>query len=317
MKGFSFYYRYFQLLFPLLLSNLLVRPFLRRPKYDKKYRISICGIFKNESPFLKEWIEFHEMIGVEHFYLYNNNSEDNYKEVLLQYIDKGLVTLIDWPYDQAQIAAYQNFYETYRHETQWVSFLDIDEFFCPRYAKTLPEWLDKMDKYPVLVLYWRMFGTSGKLHHNIDQLVLEQYSVSWDHLYHCGKCLVNTDYDISVFDTSTHHLTRVKYPLFGGLFNVTVFPANQFGWFVFDPIHFGRFFDESKYSIQINHYWSKAWDVYEKKRRMTDVYFKENPKLNLSYFYEHEHENRTENHTIFRFLMQLKLKMGLFDYENN
>lgn len=317
MKGFSFYYRYFQLLFPLLLSNLLVRPFLRRPKYDKKYRISICGIFKNESPFLKEWIEFHEMIGVEHFYLYNNNSEDNYKEVLLQYIDKGLVTLIDWPYDQAQIAAYQNFYETYRHETQWVSFLDIDEFFCPRYAKTLPEWLDKMDKYPVLVLYWRMFGTSGKLHHNVDQLVLEQYSVSWDHLYHCGKCLVNTDYDISVFDTSTHHLTRVKYPLFGGLFNVTVFPANQFGWFVFDPIHFGRFFDESKYSIQINHYWSKAWDVYEKKRRMTDVYFKENPKLNLSYFYEHEHENRTENHTIFRFLMQLKLKMGLFDYENN
>ena len=248
---------------------------------------------------------------------YNNNSDDNYQEILLPYIKRGLVTLIEWPYDQAQIKAYQNFYETYRHDTQWVSFLDIDEFFCPRYEETLIEWLMKHDKYPVLVVYWRMFGTSGKLHHNYDQLVLEQYSVSWDHLYHCGKCLVNTDYDISVFDTSTHHLTRVKCPILGGLFKITVFPANQFGWFVFDPIHFSIFFNESKFTIQINHYWSKAWDVYEKKRRMTDVNFKENPKINMSYFYEHEHENRAVDHTIVRFLMQLKLKMGLFKYENN
>lgn len=317
MKSFSFYYRYFQLLFPLLLSNLLARPFLRKPKYDKKYRISICGIFKNEASFLKEWIEFHEMIGIEHFYLYNNNSEDSFMEVLQPYIDRGLVTLVDWPYDQAQIRAYQNFYETYRNETQWVSFLDIDEFFCPKYETTITEWLGKRDKYPVLVIYWRMFGTSGKLNHNKEKLVLEQYSVSWDHLYHCGKCLVNTDYDISVFDTSTHHLTRVKYPLFGGLFYFTVFPANQFGWFVFDPIHFSHLYNESKCSIQINHYWSKAWNIYEKKRRMTDVYFKENPKINMEYFYEHEHENRAVDYVIFRFLMKLKLKMGLFDYENN
>ena len=301
----------------LLFQNFILRFFLRKPKYTKKYRISICGIFKNEAPFLKEWIEFHEMIGVEHFYLYNNNSEDNYKEVLQPYMDKGLVSLIDWPYDQAQIKAYQNFYETYRHETQWVSFLDIDEFFCPRYERTLTNWLAKYDKYPVLVIYWRMFGTSGQLYHQSDQLVIEQYSVSWDHLYHCGKCLVNTDYDISVFDTSTHHLTRVRYPLLGGLFRWTMFPVNQFGWFVFDPIFFSHFDHDSNYTIQINHYWSKAWDVYEKKRRMTDVYFKVNPKLNMDYFFEHEENNRTTNHVIFRFLMQLKLKMGLYKYENN
>ena len=301
----------------LLCCNTIVRLFLKKPKYNKKYKVAICGIFKNEASFLKEWIEYHEMIGVEHFYLYNNNSEDDYKEVLLPYINRGLVTLVDWPYDQAQIKAYQNFYETYRHETQWVSFLDIDEFLCPRYEQTLTEWLFKNDKYPAIVIYWRMFGTSGKLHHNNDQLVLEQYSVSWDHLYHCGKCLVNTDYEIAVFDPSTHHLTRVKYPILGGLLKITMFPANQFCWFVFDPIHFSGFYDESKFTIQINHYWSKAWDVYEKKRRMTDVYFKENPKINMSYFYEHEHENRTEDHTIFRFLMQLKLKLGLFKYESN
>ena len=59
-------------LFKLVVLNLFVRFFLRHPKYNKKYKISICGIFKNESCFLKEWIEYHEILGVEHFYLYNN-----------------------------------------------------------------------------------------------------------------------------------------------------------------------------------------------------------------------------------------------------
>ena len=296
----------------LLLCNLIVRPFLRRPDYTKKYRISICGIFKNEAPYLKEWVEYHEMIGIDHFYLYNNKSEDGYINVLQPYIDRGLVTLVDWPYDQAQIKAYRHFYETYRNETQWVSFLDIDEFFCPRYEKNLSDWLSKNDKYPVLLIYWRMFGTSGKLYHNVDDLVIGQYTVSWDRLYHWGKCLINTDYDIAEFTATVHHFPKVKFPLFGKSLIVKVLPANQFGWFVDDPWHLSALYREDRFSIQVNHYWSKAWDVYEGKRRMTDVYFKKNPKLDLSYFYEHEHENRIMDHTIYRFLMQLKLKMGFY-----
>ena len=158
-----------------------------------------------------------------------------------------------------------------------------------------------------------MFGTSGKIRHSKEELVIEQYINSWDHLYHCGKCLINTDYDISVFDTTTHHLTRVKFPIVGNLFHLIVPPVNSFGWFVFDPVHFSLFYNERYSTIQINHYWSKSWDVYEKKRRMTDVYFKENPKLNMSYFYEHEYENRACDYTIFRFIMQLKLKMGFYN----
>ena len=42
-----------------------------------KYYFSICAIFKDESLSIKEWIEYHKLIGVEHFYLYNNNSTDS------------------------------------------------------------------------------------------------------------------------------------------------------------------------------------------------------------------------------------------------
>ena len=90
-------------------------------------------------------------------------------------------------------------------------------------------------------------------------------------------------------------------------------PANQFGWFVDDPFHYSWLYDEKRFSIQVNHYWSKAWDVYEKKRQMSDVFFKSNPKKDLRYFYEHEYNNRTTDMTIYRFIMQLKLKLGLSD----
>ena len=46
----------------------------------KSYNVSACAIFQNEAPYLKEWIEYHRLIGVEHFYLYNNGSTDNYDE---------------------------------------------------------------------------------------------------------------------------------------------------------------------------------------------------------------------------------------------
>ncbi|MCI9362446.1 MAG: glycosyltransferase family 92 protein, partial [Hungatella sp.] len=84
---------------------------------DKKYKVSICAIFKDESSVLREWIEYHLIVGVEHFYLYNNDSIDNYKEILDPYINKGIVTLIEWPGKQRQISAYEDSIEQYSGET--------------------------------------------------------------------------------------------------------------------------------------------------------------------------------------------------------
>ena len=37
----------------------------------------------------REWVEFHRLVGVERFFLYNNFSEDNHMEVLAPYIEEG------------------------------------------------------------------------------------------------------------------------------------------------------------------------------------------------------------------------------------
>ena len=66
----------------------------------------------------------------------------------------------------------------------------------------------------------------------------------------------------------------------------------------------------SKSTIQINHYFTKAWDIYSTKRNKTDVYFKKNPKLDYSYFYKYELKCVSVDYTIFRFIIKLRISRG-------
>src|SRR5271167_2905681 len=98
----------------LIISLPLIAGHHKKPHY--KYDLSACMIFRDEAPCLKEWIEFHVLLGVEHFYLYNNLSQDNYKEVLQPYVNSGIVELIEWnqeshnvgEWDAIQVAAYND-----------------------------------------------------------------------------------------------------------------------------------------------------------------------------------------------------------------
>jgi hypothetical protein len=266
---------------------------------SRKYEISICAIFKNEAPFLKEWLEFHLMLGIDHFYLYNNNSEDDYLDVLKPYIDCGKVTLTEWPENPGQISSYKHFYNTYREETRWVSFLDLDEFICPKLVTSLKVWIQKYAKYPVVLIYWKMFGTSGKMHHDYNKTVTEQYTVSWPKLYNVGKLFYNTQYDISDFPLGMMHEISVKF------LGLHIPPINIFGKFVKYGIHRanGKGFD-----IQVNHYWSKAYDAYEAKHSRGDAAFGVSPR-NYDYFISHEVRNTSSDYTIMRFVVQLKQQL--------
>ena len=57
------------------------------------------AVFKNESMYLKEWIDFHLLAGIEHFYLYDNSTTDDPSSVLKKYIEEEKVTYIKWEVD--------------------------------------------------------------------------------------------------------------------------------------------------------------------------------------------------------------------------
>lgn len=277
--------------------------------HEKKYRVAIAAIFKNEAPYLKEWIEFHRIIGVDHFYMYNNNSEDNGVEILESYICKGIVTLKEWPQNQAQMAAYRDAVENYKEEANWIGFIDIDEFVVPNTEKYLYTILENFKNRPAILLYWNFFCTSGFLKRDRKRLVTEDFTVCMPKYYRLGKCFYNTAYEIDFTlakNACLHHELWTCLPKKcgeGGVFP----PINVYDEPAFNNRHI---LGKSRMPVHINHYFSKSFQEYHDKMNKSDVYHKKNPH-DLPYLLWHENHCNTVNVSAYRYLIELKLAMEM------
>lgn len=140
--------------------------------------LSVCTVFRDEAEYLAEWLEWHILKGVNHFYLYNHRSKDNYLEVLEPYVKERLVTLIQWPNDPPQFSAYRDAIRSFRHDTEWMAFLDVDEFLDGTLYPVMSTWLLGMKEHVGAVgLHWRLFGSNGYLT-KTDGLVTERFTKS-------------------------------------------------------------------------------------------------------------------------------------------
>ena len=130
-------------------------------KNRTKCTLSICAILKDEAPYLIEWLEFHQIVGVERFYLYDNSSSDHAKDLVESYIKSGVVVWHEWPIIQGQLPAYKHCLQNYQEETEWVAFIDLDEFLFPTEDDDLRKVLEDYRDYPAVVVNWLVFGSSG------------------------------------------------------------------------------------------------------------------------------------------------------------
>lgn len=46
------------------------------------HELAICAVLKDESRDLEEWLDFHDGVGVTHFYLYDDDSQDDPGKIL-------------------------------------------------------------------------------------------------------------------------------------------------------------------------------------------------------------------------------------------
>ena len=64
------------------LRALRLRRQMRNTRVAPRHYLAVCAIAKNEGAYFAEWIEWHLSQGVEKFYIYDNESTDNTREVL-------------------------------------------------------------------------------------------------------------------------------------------------------------------------------------------------------------------------------------------
>lgn len=230
-------------------------------KKKSLYQLAVATVFRNEAAYLKEWIEFHRLVGVEHFYLYSNLSTDDYQAVLKPYLQAGIVDLFEWPYESQdgktwnaiQCSAFCHALKKAKKQTKWLAFLDTDEFLFPVQEDNLVHFLKNYEDCAGICVNWQMYGTSGVakvLPHElqIERLLLKAPSDYIENTY--VKSIVQPRFVETVKDP---HIVRYKSSYFQVNADRLRFSNSTSPYITIDK-------------IRINHYWSRdEWFFYNVK----------------------------------------------------
>lgn len=231
------------------------------------YELGIVTLFRNEANYLKEWIEYHRMLGVDHFLLYNDRSVDDWAKVLEPYMNSNLVEVIDWHlppgiplFPTWQVAAYQDGLRRSKENTKWLAFIDVDEFILPKKTKTILECLNQFfpDADGVYIC-WRNFGTNN-VYIKPGEPILTRLTAA-SHPLHprnaAGKSIVKVDKVVPDQVWSPHHLVlKQSAQYYNGSGRPLYFEGTDLR---VDPQHTSDF-------IQINHYVMRDENFYQNVR---------------------------------------------------
>ncbi|MBF2734968.1 MAG: glycosyltransferase family 92 protein [Betaproteobacteria bacterium AqS2] len=125
---------------------------------------------KNVAADIDEWIRFHELAGVRHFYLYDNGSTDGTAARARRHDGaEAAVRVFPWKMRGAaggrlagdQELAYVHAILNYGPRHRWMAFIDADEFIFPRRHDSIGAALEQLASFSCIALPWNQFGHCG------------------------------------------------------------------------------------------------------------------------------------------------------------
>lgn len=123
--------------------------------------LSIAVIARGEAPYVWEWAKYHFGMGVDHIYFYDNDPNPQASSLLFNLFVKK-VTIIPFKGDTQQTSMTINALNTFRHDTRWLAFIDVDEFLVPIKTNNLKTFLEPYERYAAVCPHWRLFGSNGE-----------------------------------------------------------------------------------------------------------------------------------------------------------
>lgn len=283
--------------------SLLIKTDAPKRNPQRKHHISLCIMFKDERPYLREWIEYHRMVGVDHFYLYDNNSSDGFETVVDPYIRDGIVTLIRWPKEHSQVEGYEDCIKKFQSESDWIGFIDVDEFVVPVEEESLVTFLERFSRRPAVLIYWRFFGSGGMLQRDTSRLVMEDFVVASEKLYTKGKCFFNSNYDY--LQNSERNKSMFHY-LWTQSRGRAIPPVDMFDCTTLDNWYPQR--KVRKIPVQLNHYAVKSLEEFREKDKKGDVYY-DHPTHGDGGFFARDRRCTAADYRIFKYVVKLKCRL--------
>lgn len=225
----------------------------------KKYFLSTVSVFKNENEYFHEWLEYHLMMGVDHFFLYDQDGGLEAMELLRPYERAGVVTRQPWTHfdgtkydrpthfwqrDKSHVA-YAHCAKNHAGKTQWIQKLDIDEYLVTNdQSSNLQDWIKTLDSSRIkgYRVFRYNFGNNGLLK-KPSGLITESY-LKREAEFSDYKDAGNTDF---LSDNRYHYNShRWAYKL-------------KSGRLLMNP---------EEVNIHINHYYTKSYEEYQNRQNV-------------------------------------------------
>lgn len=187
-----------------MLHKVTRRLFIDAPGACETQTESLAAVLicRDEEDYIDEWIRYHVLAGVRHFYIYDNGSVDSTVakasvhgrgEVMIKIHPWKIHAAIGKYFISAQEIAYVHAVLNYGHKHRWMAFIDTDEFLVPRKHLTVVEALEHLQEHSNISLPWTEFGHCGHVNKPTDPCLFA-YTLKHQHnnyKYHHFKCILD------------------------------------------------------------------------------------------------------------------------------
>lgn len=262
--------------------------FKQEEKIQFQDALSVVLIIKNEASYLAEWIEYHKMVGVTKFYIYDNESTDNIKDVLSHYKDDVIYKY--WPGRGQQISAYNDALKNYKLKTKWMAFIDTDEFLVPVQHETVVDVINEIKPKYGLGASWVNYGNSGYLTRT-PGLTIERFTRRAP-LDHPKNLMVK-----SIINPRAAFMFAVHNGCFLGFRSSIDENGRRIAGFNLKP---------SIEKIRVNHYFTKSYEEFLNKKKRGDV---ETPDGKFNKSFDEGNTNDIYDDIMLKYVPKIKLRL--------
>lgn len=234
-------------------------------------KFALCAIAGRENLYIREWVEYHLKVGFDMIYVYRNDTVEDPRLVLMDYIMSNKVCVFDWfaPINRSsdgnkldeycrdvQNTAYNDCINKYGELYDWMAFFDIDEFLYFDNYPNINKWFESTPAYnefEQIVVNWYTMSDDGNLFYD-SRPVQERFKKHSFGLLPNGvrkdqqiKCIIkpSTKYR---FINSPHHVGNINdQPKTCDVSGVQI--EGSFDWFIkqikYHPAHIKHYYTKS------------------------------------------------------------------------
>jgi glycosyltransferase involved in cell wall biosynthesis len=263
-----------------------------------KYKLSVCVCIKNEAKYMEEFIKHYINQGVDHFYIINNNSDDNIEEIINQSIYKCSITLVndnrninilnsnEGPHLHKEMLN-ENLYEIIKKDTKWAIIVDVDEFMYGKNGHTIKTYLSTIDNnIGCIYVIWNIINPNKDSNNNLvnefslknntkrlNYDLIHQLSFFVKNANNFGKSIVRTSMLIDSKKLWLHKI-QVNGTTITNYNNVIEHNYDNNNCITYSEDNF------EKLNITLNHYAIRNLEDYHKKQRQLDTISVKNDFIN-------------------------------------